>query len=161
MSNGSATTTPVSLSHASAQHAAVTRKKVKIQRFKKKDLIHLFRGLSSMLKAQINTSDALKYYGQGLPNKAMASALEQIRFDTESGMSIHEAFRRTGRFDDMTIGLIQAGGDSGQLNRAFRELDATMVEIDPLVVAEDGHLLALDAKMGFDDGRRAGHRLAC
>ena len=35
--------------------------------------------------------------------------------------------------------------------RAFRELDATMVEINPLVVAEDGHLLALDAKMGFDD----------
>ena len=122
MSNGSTTTTPVSLSHASAQHAAVTRKKVKIQRFKKKDLIHLFRGLASMLKAQINTSDALKYYGQGLPNKAMASTLEQIRFDTESGMSIHEAFRRTDRFDDMTIGLIQAGGDSGQLNRAFREL---------------------------------------
>lgn len=95
---------------------------MKIQRFKKKDLIHLFRGLASMLKAQINTSDALKYYGQGLPNKAMASTLEQIRFDTESGMSIHEAFRRTDRFDDMTIGLIQAGGDSGQLNRAFREL---------------------------------------
>ena len=122
MSNGSSTTTPVSLSHASAQHAAASRKKVKIQRFKKKDLIHLFRGLASMLKAQINTSDALKYYGHGLPNKAMASTLEQIRFDTESGMSIHEAFRRTDRFDDMTIGLIQAGGDSGQLNRAFREL---------------------------------------
>ena len=75
-----------------------------------------------MLKAQINTSDALKYYGQGLPNKSMASTLEQIRLDTESGMSIHEAFRKTNRFDDMTIGLIQAGGDSGQLNRAFREL---------------------------------------
>ena len=75
-----------------------------------------------MLKAQINTSDALKYYGQGLPNKSMASTLEQIRLDTESGMSIHEAFRKTNRFDDMTIGLIQAGGDSGQLYRAFREL---------------------------------------
>ena len=75
-----------------------------------------------MLKAQINTSDALKYYGQGLPNKVLAATLEQIRLDTESGMSIHEAFRKTNRFDDMTIGLIQAGGDSGQLNRAFREL---------------------------------------
>ena len=75
-----------------------------------------------MLKAQINTSDALRYYGQGLPNKVMAATLERIRLDTESGMSVHEAFRKTGRFDDMTIGLIQAGGDSGQLNRAFREL---------------------------------------
>jgi len=35
--------------------------------------------------------------------------------------------------------------------RAFRDLDATMVEINPLVVTGDGHLLALDAKMGFDD----------
>ena len=35
--------------------------------------------------------------------------------------------------------------------RAFRDLDATMVEINPLVVTGDGRLLALDAKMGFDD----------
>ena len=35
--------------------------------------------------------------------------------------------------------------------RAFRDLDATMVEINPLVVTADNHLLALDAKMGFDD----------
>ncbi|MEQ8666256.1 MAG: malate--CoA ligase subunit beta [Rhodospirillales bacterium] len=35
--------------------------------------------------------------------------------------------------------------------RAFRDLDATMVEINPLVVTEDNHLVALDAKMSFDD----------
>jgi succinyl-CoA synthetase beta subunit len=35
--------------------------------------------------------------------------------------------------------------------RAFRELDATMVEINPLVVTGEGALLALDAKMSFDD----------
>ena len=35
--------------------------------------------------------------------------------------------------------------------RAFRDMDATMVEINPLVVTGDGRLLALDAKMGFDD----------
>jgi malate-CoA ligase subunit beta len=35
--------------------------------------------------------------------------------------------------------------------RAFRDLDATMVEINPLVVTKDGSLLALDAKMTFDD----------
>jgi len=34
---------------------------------------------------------------------------------------------------------------------AFRELDATMVEINPLVLTTDGGLLALDAKMSFDD----------
>ena len=35
--------------------------------------------------------------------------------------------------------------------RSFRDLDATMVEINPLVVTVDGRILALDAKMTFDD----------
>ncbi len=35
--------------------------------------------------------------------------------------------------------------------RAFEELDATMVEINPLIVTEDDHVMALDAKMTFDD----------
>jgi malate-CoA ligase subunit beta len=35
--------------------------------------------------------------------------------------------------------------------RAFRDLDATMVEVNPLVVTKDGRIIALDAKMGFDD----------
>ena len=35
--------------------------------------------------------------------------------------------------------------------RAFRDLDATMVEINPLVITQEGLLLALDAKMSFDD----------
>ena len=35
--------------------------------------------------------------------------------------------------------------------RAFRDLDATMVEINPLVVTGDDRVLALDAKMSFDD----------
>jgi malate-CoA ligase subunit beta len=35
--------------------------------------------------------------------------------------------------------------------RAFRDLDALMVEINPLGVTADGAVLALDAKMSFDD----------
>jgi malate-CoA ligase subunit beta len=35
--------------------------------------------------------------------------------------------------------------------RAFRDLDATMVEINPLAITADGRVLALDAKMTFDD----------
>lgn len=35
--------------------------------------------------------------------------------------------------------------------RAFTELDATMVEINPLVITTDHRLIALDAKMTFDD----------
>jgi len=35
--------------------------------------------------------------------------------------------------------------------RAFSELDATMVEINPLVISKDEHILALDCKMSFDN----------
>lgn len=35
--------------------------------------------------------------------------------------------------------------------RAFRNLDATMLEINPLVVTGSGELIALDAKMSFDE----------
>ena len=35
--------------------------------------------------------------------------------------------------------------------RAFRDLDANMLEINPLVITKDKNLVALDAKMSFDD----------
>ena len=35
--------------------------------------------------------------------------------------------------------------------RIFNELDATMVEINPLVITKDEHVLALDCKMSFDN----------
>lgn len=35
--------------------------------------------------------------------------------------------------------------------KAFEELDATMVEINPMVITQEGDVYALDAKMTFDD----------
>jgi malate-CoA ligase subunit beta len=35
--------------------------------------------------------------------------------------------------------------------RAFRDLDATMVEINPLVITRENQVMALDAKMSFDE----------
>ena len=59
---------------------------------------------------------------------------------------------------ELAFGL---GLDSGQISeavqifracyRAFRDSDATMVEINPLIVTGAGKLVALDAKMSFDD----------
>ncbi|MDP0491995.1 MAG: type II secretion system F family protein [Verrucomicrobiota bacterium JB023] len=93
-----------------------------VKPLKKKEQLHMFRGLASMLKAQINTADAVKYYAQGLPNKGLSKSLMQIHSDINAGVSVHEAFRKSKRFDDMAIGLIQAGSDSGQLFKAFGSL---------------------------------------
>ena len=47
--------------------------------------------------------------------------------------------------------VAQAGKMMTALYTAFVATDASLLEINPLVVTEDGSLLALDAKMNFDD----------
>ncbi len=44
------------------------------------------------------------------------------------------------------------------LYKAFRELDASMVEVNPLVVTGAGEVIALDAKMNFDDNALFRHK---
>ena len=58
---------------------------------------------------------------------------------------------------ELAFSLGLKGGQIAQMNnilracyRAYRDLDATMVEINPLVVTGTGELVALDAKMSFD-----------
>lgn len=43
------------------------------------------------------------------------------------------------------------------LARAYVETDATLTEINPLLITASGDVLALDAKMGFDDSALARH----
>jgi type II secretory pathway component PulF len=111
---------------AAEKPSSTTKKQAKVKPFSKKVLVDLFRGLGSMLRAQINTADALKYYSNDLPDKALADTLLQIREDIAKGMNVHEAFRRTGRFNDTIVGLIQAGSDAGQLHHAFNSLAARL-----------------------------------
>ena len=47
--------------------------------------------------------------------------------------------------------LASAEAFLGAMYKAFLELDASMVEINPLVVTGAGDVIALDAKMNFDD----------
>ncbi len=43
------------------------------------------------------------------------------------------------------------------LARAYNESDSTLAEINPLLITTDGDVLALDAKMNFDDNAMARH----
>ncbi len=130
MTSATTTTTTANLSSpapvAPKGLMAALNKPKKVKEFSKKELVDLFRGLGSMLRAQINTADALKYYSQGLPNKVMVDALIRIREDINTGMNVHEAFRRTGRFSETIVGLVQAGSDAGQLHHAFQSLAARL-----------------------------------
>ena len=53
-------------------------------------------------------------------------------------------------FDDFN--LVKQGADIiEKLYRIFMDTDSSLVEINPLVITNDGNLLALDGKMNFDD----------
>jgi succinyl-CoA synthetase beta subunit len=103
-----------------------------------------------------------------------ATSRVTIIASTEGGMDIEEVAANTPEkiqsvVIDPAIGLqpfharklaFGLGLESGQIKsavkflsamyRSFIELDASMVEINPLVVKGDGGLIALDAKMNFD-----------
>ncbi|WP_050024013.1 type II secretion system F family protein [Verrucomicrobium sp. BvORR034] len=87
-----------------------------------KDAIKLFRGLASMLRANISTADALLYYAQGLPDPALQGSLISIRNRLEAGLPVHIAFAKERKFDSTIITMIEAGADAGQLHEAFSSM---------------------------------------
>ena len=88
-------------------------------KFPKKELIKFCRGMASMLKAQINTSDALKYYAQGHPNAEIRRTLLDVKSEIDAGAPTYVAFAKTKKFDDKFVSLVRAGTDSGQIHKAF------------------------------------------
>ena len=76
-----------------------------------------------------------------------------IRSKIEAAVGIQEFQAREIAFNlGIEPGLISRTAEVIQgCYRAFSELDATMVEINPLVITKDKHVLALDCKMSFDN----------
>ena len=75
----------------------------------------------------------------------------KLQIDPATGMTPEDA-------RELALGLDLEGSqaDSGvefmlAIYKAFTELDASIVEINPLVVTNGGEVIALDAKMNFDD----------
>ena len=56
------------------------------------------------------------------------------------------------------IPVIQATEVMLGLYSLFRDKDCTLAEVNPLILTPDGHLLALDAKLNFDDNALFRHR---
>ena len=78
-------------------------------------------------------------------------AIRKFAIDPDLGMSPFVARKIAfALFNDFS--LVKQGADLFQkLYKIFLDTDASLVEINPLVVTDDGKLLALDGKMNFDD----------
>src|SRR6266436_5069490 len=80
------------------------------------------------------------------PQKILREAVDQV-----VGLAGYQA-------RDLAFGLGLAGGAvnsfakfAGAMYRAYQETDASIVEINPLVLTKQGGVVALDAKVNFDD----------
>ena len=76
-----------------------------------------------------------------------------IRSKIEAAVGIQEFQAREIAFNlGIETGLISRTAEVIEgCYRAFSEVDATMVEVNPLVITRDKHVLALDCKMSFDN----------
>ena len=81
-----------------------------------------------------------------------------VSVDPATGIQPHHARR-------IAFGLGLEGNQIGSavkfmagLYQAFNETDASLIEINPLVVTKDGDVMALDAKMNFDDNALYRHK---
>ena len=90
----------------------------------------------------------------------LAAAPDQMLslvIDPETGVSEAEARDLAGKLGlsggiaDQAVALMQA------VDKAFTECDASLIEINPLVVTSEGDLLALDVKMVLDDNAQFRH----
>lgn len=71
--------------------------------------------------------------------------------DPSVGIPDYLARRFAFRFFDHLAGAGQMASIIRQLYKAFVESDASLAEINPLVLTQEGHLVAIDAKMVLDD----------
>lgn len=90
--------------------------------------------------------------------EATPEKIQTIAVDPATGLSDFHARKVAfglgleGKQVNAAVGFLK------NLYRAFTELDAALVEINPLVVTGAGQLIALDAKMGFDDNALFRHK---
>jgi succinyl-CoA synthetase beta subunit len=83
--------------------------------------------------------------------KVNPDAIHKFIIDPELGMTSFIARKIAFRlFDNFSL-VTQAVDLFQKLYQLFLDTDASLVEINPLVVTNDGRLLALDGKMNFDD----------
>ncbi|MEW6314062.1 MAG: ADP-forming succinate--CoA ligase subunit beta [Pseudomonadota bacterium] len=77
--------------------------------------------------------------------------IHKLAIDPVAGLGAQDAAAIAQKIGVPQAALPQAAALLQGLYKAFDETDASLAEINPLIVTGDGRVLALDAKMNFDD----------
>jgi succinyl-CoA synthetase beta subunit len=84
-------------------------------------------------------------------------ALARVEVDPLTGVTTEqaEAIARAARFPEELVSKVAPVFE--RLWQVYRDEDATLVEVNPLVLTESGEVLALDGKVTFDDNAEFRH----
>ncbi len=77
--------------------------------------------------------------------------IHKILIDPLTGLDVQDAREIVRRINLPESCLLAAASMLNMLYRVFDETDASLLEINPLITTYDNRLLALDAKLNFDD----------
>ena len=84
---------------------------------KEKDLAIFTRQLGALISAGVGIAEALEILSEQLPNKALTSALKQVKEDVAAGQSLSVAMAKHKRiFPEFLVNLISAAEESGNLD---------------------------------------------
>jgi len=109
----------------------------------------------ALIKAGIPVSDALSTAIGVVENRYIRRQLEGINTNIGRGVGLSEAFEQTGLFENMTIQMIKAGENSGQLDRMLDKvtgyydmkfqslIDNLSAYIEPIMIAMIAGLVLL------------------
>src|SRR6476646_4050787 len=101
----------------------------------------------------IEEGSDIKRVARDTPDKIVKQAIDPASgFQAFEGRKIAFALGLSGKQVGKFVALL------GGLYKAFTELDCSLIEINPLVVTGAGDVIALDAKMNFDDNALERHQ---
>ena len=110
--------------------------------------------LSLLVDRQTATIVVIASASGGMDIEDVASKTPELIHRTRIGVDGYSAYQ--GRKLAFALGLSGSSVKSfsqllQKLSELFRKFDASLLEINPLVLQPDGNLLIMDAKMSFDD----------
>lgn len=88
-----------------------------------KEIVIFMRQFATMISAGLPLTQSLRILGEQARNPKFKKSLENVLADVEGGVSLAKALQKTSNvFDEITINLIEAGEESGNLEDIMKKL---------------------------------------
>ncbi|MCI4625423.1 MAG: type II secretion system F family protein [Candidatus Magnetoovum sp. WYHC-5] len=110
----------VSISEGLARKGSVGNKHLfKKKKIKDIDIYNMAKEMGVLLKAGLRIDKCLEIIGGSARNEAIASHLMAVLKDVRAGVSVAEAFNKTGMFNPLMVSILRVGESVGDLNMSF------------------------------------------